>query len=581
MAKRPIRILQICVMLLALLCSVPQVHAHAQMTSTIRVLLKRLKVEDTLRIHVQGTYMLEDGSMLFSDGSEFSVSLRESKLVMHNGMLTAVLGDRIKLVRCDSEKPGALRLNDSDGLYEGDLILSIQENTIRPVLHIHIEDYLLGVVPYEMGDSFPLEALKAQAIAARTYALKRSGSNADYDVEDTTNDQAYKGRSDSSPLSEQAVKETVGLCGAYRGKLADCYYSASNGGQTELGQHVWPTDDPGTYGYMDMRDDPFDYENDASAVKRFTLKKKPGSEGVGAALHSALVDALRDPLHDLGYTAEDDLIRFDEIAHVEAMAPRFAEPSRLMTQFRFDVKVSVRECIYRDTSLRENNNMANDEEENVAATLSPMPVPTPTPAYSPYVPIQDIITVILPAFPDAEKAMGLSINVYQNELMNVYDIGSAFMFESRRFGHGVGMSQRGAQQMAAKYGMTSQQILGFYYPGMDIKEYDVQRRPIPTVDMGLMATPAPTPSPTPRPTLMPVSTEKLPRGAYMAIVSNIAEDSSLNLREHPSLSSDIIRRLYKDQKLIVLKASRDGWSHVKTDIVEGYVRSEYLQIAGE
>ena len=76
---------------------------------------------------------------------------------------------------------------------------------------------------------------------------------------------------------------------------------------------------------------------------------------------------------------------------------------------------------------------------------------------------------------------------------------------------------------------------------------------------------------------MPVTKDKLPRGAYIAVVSNISADSSLNLRSSPSLSSDIVRRLYIDQELIVLKDTKDGWSHVKTDVIEGYVRSEYLQ----
>ena len=456
--------------------------------------------------------------------------------------------------------------------------LDICEGVIRPILYIHVEDYLLGVVPYEMGDSFPLEALKAQAIAARTYALQRSGSAGDYDVEDTTNDQAYKGRSTSHPVSEQAVRETEGLCGTYKGKLADCYYSASNGGQTELGQHVWPTDDADAYGYMDMRDDPFDLENDASVVKRFTLKKKPGTEGLGTALHSALVNALEDQLHALGVEADDNLVRFDEIVNVEATTPKFDEPSRLMTQLRFDVKISVRDYTFRDTGAQ---SAAQQETLSPEATPSPTPAPTATPAYSPYRKVEETLSVILPIFTAAEKAMGLSINVYQNELITVYDIGSAYMFESRRFGHGVGMSQRGAQQMAGKYGMTCEQILAFYYPGMDVQKIEAQKAPLPTIDAELMATPAPTPSPTPRPTLMPVSTEKLPKGAYVAVVSNISEDSSLNLRESPSLSADVLRRLYKDQKLIVLKTSKDGWAHVKTDVVEGYVRSEYLQTAEE
>lgn len=572
--KRPVRIFVICLMFVMLLSSVCGSHANAQMSSTIRVLLKRLKVEDALRIDVQGSYMLEDGSMLFSDGAELTVVLRGDKLVLHTQQMAAVIGKNMKLVRCDSERSSALRLNDSEGLYEGDLELSIRDDVIRPILHIYIEDYLLGVVPYEMGDSFPLEALKAQAIAARTYALKRSGGFEDYDVEDTTNDQAYKGRSDSNPLSEQAVKETEGLCGTYKGRLADCYYSASNGGQTELGEHVWPTDEPDAYGYMDMRDDPFDYENDASTVKRFTLKKKPGDAGVGEALHSALVAALKEPLKERGYTAEDSLVRIDEIVNVQLSGAKFDEPSRLMTQIQFDMKLSVREYTFRDQS--QISEEANDMLDSIQ-TPGPSPVPTATPSYSPYKRIDGVFTVVVPIFPDAEKAMGLSINVYQNELMRVTDIGSAFVFESRRFGHGVGMSQRGAQQMAAKYGMSYEQILSFYYPGMNVMFFDAQRMPLATPDMAVMATPAPTPSPTPRPTLMPVTKDKLPRGAYVAVVSNISEESSLNLRENPSLSAEILRRLYRNQELIVLKDTKDGWSHVKTDVIEGYVRSEYLQ----
>lgn len=574
--KRPIRQVLIWMLLAMLLISLPGAPAGAQIEPTIRVWLCRLRVEDALRIDVRGSYMLEDGSMTFSDGAEMTVVLRGNQLVLHTGQMAAVMGTQMRLVRCEDAAGSGLRLGGGDGLYEGDLLLDIKDGMIRPILHIDIEDYLLGVVPYEMGDSFPLEALKAQAIAARTYALQRSGSAGDYDVEDTTNDQAYKGRSTLHPLSEQAVRETEGLCGTYKGKLADCYYSASNGGQTELGQHVWPTDDPDAFGYMDMRDDPYDLENDASVVKRFTLPKKPGEAGVGPALHSALVAALEEQLAALGVQADDSLVRFDEIVSVEATEPKFDEPSRLMTQLRLRVKVSVRDYTFRDeTQAEQTASPAAD------ATPGPTPAPTATPAYSPYRKIDEVLTVTLPIFTEAEKAMGLSINVYQNELITVYDIGSAFMLESRRFGHGVGMSQRGAQQMAGKYGMTYQEILAFYYPGLVVMRANMQKKSLPTIDAEMMATPAPTPSPTPRPTLMPVTTDNLPKGAYVAVVSNISEDSSLNLREAPSLSSDVLRRLYKDQRLIVLKASRDGWSHVKTDVIEGYVRSEYLQTAEE
>jgi len=49
------------------------------------------------------------------------------------------------------------------------------------------------------------------------------------------------------------------------------------------------------------------------------------------------------------------------------------------------------------------------------------------------------------------------------------------------------------------------------------------------------------------------------------------------LRAQPNTSADVLRRLYKNQKLVVLSVSKDGWAHVKTDVMEGYVRNEYLQ----
>lgn len=544
--------------------------ASADTPSSIRVYLRRLQVEDTLRVTVKGQYATQDGRLSFSDGAKLVVVLRGDQLVLHTGQTAVVMGSSIKLVRCQSETPGYLLLNDGTGMYEGDLSLDIVENAIRPILTINVENYLLGVVPFEMGDSFPLEALKAQAVTARTYALRKSGSSDAYDVEDTTNDQAYRGRTTSSPLSEQAVTETRGLCGVYRGALASCFYSASNGGQTELGQHVWPTDAPDAYGYMDMRDDPYDLENRNSVVKRYTLQKKPGEKGIGEALHQALTTAMGEQLSALGVEADGELVRFDEIQSVEAVTPKYDGDSRLMTELRFTVKISVRDYTFRQTP-----------SPQPAASSTPhadeTPAPTATPAFSPYRKVKEAVTVTLPIFTEAERAMGLSINVSQNELITVSDIGSAFLIESRRFGHGVGMSQRGAEQMARQYGMTYEQILAFYYPGMGLVSYDTGSAPLPTLNAELMATPAPTPSPTPRPTLMPVSTNQMPEGAYLAIVSNIDEDSTLNLREQPNTSAEVIRRLYKNQPLIVLSVSKDGWAHVKTDVMEGYVRSEYLQ----
>ena len=586
MNKRPIRMMGL---LLCLLLGLAAAPSCAQVQSTIRVYLRRLEVEDTLHIDVKGDYMLDGGAMAFQDGASLTVVLRGDQLVLHTGKMAVVMGPEIVLRRVQSEAPSGLYLNGNAGLYEGDLHLTAKDGMIRPILHIGVEDYLLGVLPYEMGDSFPLEALKAQAVAARTYALRKSGSSGEYDVEDTTNDQAYRGRTTNSPISEQAVKETNGLVGVFRGNLAQCYYFASNGGQTELRQHVWPTSDPDAYGYMDMRDDPYDFENPASVVKRSTIPKKVPEEGLSPALHSALVAGMADQLRALGTEPLDELVRFDEIQNVEAITPRHEGDSRLMTELRFTVKISTRECTFRAPTPVPPSTVSAPSASLLPEGVTPTPEPTPsltpqptaTPAYSPFMMVEQPVTVTLPYFTTAEQAMGLSINISKNELVTVYDIGSAFMIESRRFGHGVGMSQRGAEQMAGKHGMTYDQILAFYYPGMGVLHYELEQTPLPALNMEIMATPAPTPSPTPRPTHMPVTADHLEKGTYLAVVSNINADSSLNLRETPSLSADVLKRLYKDQKLIVLSVSADGWAHVKTDVIDGYVRSEYLQTAGE
>jgi stage II sporulation protein D len=102
---------------------------------------------------------------------------------------------------------------------------------------VNLEDYLRGVVPNELSpQSFPqLEALKAQAVAARTYALRNRGQfeAAGYDICATPACQVYRGRASEHPLTDQAVEETRGIIAAYRGNLINALYTSTCGGHTE------------------------------------------------------------------------------------------------------------------------------------------------------------------------------------------------------------------------------------------------------------------------------------------------------------------------------------------------------------
>lgn len=101
---------------------------------------------------------------------------------------------------------------------------------------LNLEDYLLGVVPAEMGPTIydEVEALKAQAVAARTYALRNLGQfeSEGYDICPGPACQAYKGFGSEHELSTRAVKETAGLVATYQGELIDALYTATCGGET-------------------------------------------------------------------------------------------------------------------------------------------------------------------------------------------------------------------------------------------------------------------------------------------------------------------------------------------------------------
>ena len=153
------------------------------------------------------------------------------------------------------------------------------ENTARfgaePV-SLELEEYLCGVVPAEVYESSAMDALKAQAVAARTFALKRA--LAGIVVDDTTAFQAYRAElATSSPRSRQAVTETAGQVLCYGGELIDCFYSASNGGQTKRSGDVWSRH----YPYYVNKADPWDAA--ASAEK----PTKP-SHGIGLSQIGAI-----------------------------------------------------------------------------------------------------------------------------------------------------------------------------------------------------------------------------------------------------------------------------------------------------
>ncbi len=111
---------------------------------------------------------------------------------------------------------------------------------------LDLESYIRGVVPSEMPSGWEIEAHKAQAIAARSYALANMGKRGKYgyDLKDTPEDQAYGGASAETVQTNKAVEDTKGIVLIYQGKIVPAYYSASAGGKTRSASQVWTQDLP-------------------------------------------------------------------------------------------------------------------------------------------------------------------------------------------------------------------------------------------------------------------------------------------------------------------------------------------------
>jgi stage II sporulation protein D len=145
-------------------------------------------------------------------------------------------------------------LNLNGTPYRGELRIAKSARGDMDVINIlDVEAYLYGVVPKEMSPKWHLEALKAQAIAARTYVLyqKEKSKDRDYDVIATTASQVYGGAGAESAMSNQAVDETKGMVLLYEGQLALTYFHANSGGMTEEARRVWSADVPYLKGVRD------------------------------------------------------------------------------------------------------------------------------------------------------------------------------------------------------------------------------------------------------------------------------------------------------------------------------------------
>ncbi len=226
-----------CLITILFICVFQSQNVFASREPRIRVLISK---NNNLRIR-------SDRSIpLIIEGGFFS-SKKIKGLTLKNEKNRKILYfDKNKQKKYDLKNNQQFQIRSFDGRgiwvgqkrFSGKLNLFVLDSEILVVNVLGIEKYLSSVVGSEMPAKWPIEALKAQAIASRTYALKQKGNNL-FDIDSTQKNQVYNGLESRTYKTIRAVKSTRSLVLTYKNKLINALFHSSSGGMTENSQDVW------------------------------------------------------------------------------------------------------------------------------------------------------------------------------------------------------------------------------------------------------------------------------------------------------------------------------------------------------
>ena len=231
-----------CLIWIIIFCVFQNYSVSAAREPLIRVLISKNR---NLRIR-------SDKSIpLIIKGQKFSNKKIKGLTVKKENNRTSLFFDKNKQKIYDLKNKVKFVVKSSDGRgiwvgqkrYSGILNLLVLDSEILVINILGIEKYLSSVVGSEMPAKWPLEALKAQAIASRTYALKQKG-NPIYDIDSTQKNQVYNGLESRTNKTVRAVRSTRSLVLTYKNKLINALFHSSSGGMTENSQDVWKNEYP-------------------------------------------------------------------------------------------------------------------------------------------------------------------------------------------------------------------------------------------------------------------------------------------------------------------------------------------------
>lgn len=416
------------------------------------------------------------------------LSLRDANgtaAALSSGAAVRADGDYVKIGTKRFKMPllvtGGSGLGWDKTLYRGTLTLISSAKSFTVVNELDLESYLRGILKIEMNPDWPREALKAQAVLARTFAVKNKGrfSAKGYDLDATEISQVYRGMNAEDPRTDAAVAATAGQVLNYNGQVASIYYHSDSGGSTADVSHVWG----GSVPYLSCRQEPVPY---ASPYSSWTLTLTPAQ--VQAALSKLKVDVgtvrgVQVAMKDSSGRAVQLRVNGDRGASdVRAHVFRMAVGSSVLRSTNFDIPSGAAAAAIESAPPAEQVKPASGAA--YAAEFSPKVDPLIEMTKNNVFTKDEIMDMLMnPEKRDEYLKKGLA-RISGGSAAPAASSKSApapkratpspklpaaggFTFVGKGWGHGVGLSQWGAKAMAEQ-GASCEAILSHYFPGTKI-----------------------------------------------------------------------------------------------------------------
>lgn len=421
--------------------------------STINVASGTINIGSSSTAFSASSQALEVG---YSDGSSFTKLGNTSSSTLNFGALNnfAAIGMSVKAYNESNTgktfalrfPDGAIRIN-ANYFYTGFLEIRTTSSGFLEIINVlPLDEYLKGVLPYEMSTSFPVESLKAQAVAARswTFCNMSKHSSSGFNLCTTTHCQAYLGCAKRTKKTDNAVDSTSGLVMTYNGKIAEGLYFSSSGGSTVSAQNFWggsytpyltAVRIPEETGYMS-----WNFTMSMNELSTLLKARTEFSSLNGNVKSFEITSVEQNSDHVLALKATDSAGKSVTVSgglkvySIIAFLGRENGKPYTSTNFNFSYAYSMNIAGYGETAYSGNIAVATaDGTQSYTGAPSELKVATAT----------------------GVESSGMEANT--------------LVVNGKGWGHGVGMSQMGAKSLAEK-GYDYKYILKRFYTGIEISK---------------------------------------------------------------------------------------------------------------